>query len=136
MDSKKKFKKLTIYIEACQSGSLFKNIDFGNMNVYALTAANFNEPSYAAFCDYDAVVNGTHLNTCLSNQFTAFWVDDVLRNGRMQSLKKQAESIKEWVTLSQVKQWLSTNFIEDKVCLLYTSPSPRDVEESRMPSSA
>ena len=24
----------------------------------------------------------------------------------------------------------------DTVCLLYTSPSPRDVEESRMPSSA
>ena len=26
--------------------------------------------------------------------------------------------------------------IYDKLCLLYTSPSPRDVEESRMPSSA
>ena len=25
---------------------------------------------------------------------------------------------------------------EVKICLLYTSPSPRDVEESRMPSSA
>ena len=25
---------------------------------------------------------------------------------------------------------------ELKICLLYTSPSPRDVEESRMPSSA
>ena len=25
---------------------------------------------------------------------------------------------------------------EDLACLLYTSPSPRDVEESRMPSSA
>ena len=25
---------------------------------------------------------------------------------------------------------------EEKGCLLYTSPSPRDVEESRMPSSA
>ena len=25
---------------------------------------------------------------------------------------------------------------DDKGCLLYTSPSPRDVEESRMPSSA
>ena len=25
---------------------------------------------------------------------------------------------------------------EDPCCLLYTSPSPRDVEESRMPSSA
>ena len=28
------------------------------------------------------------------------------------------------------------NIIEGKTCLLYTSPSPRDVEESRMPSSA
>ena len=26
--------------------------------------------------------------------------------------------------------------MDDNVCLLYTSPSPRDVEESRMPSSA
>ena len=26
--------------------------------------------------------------------------------------------------------------ISSRVCLLYTSPSPRDVEESRMPSSA
>ena len=28
------------------------------------------------------------------------------------------------------------NGIVSKDCLLYTSPSPRDVEESRMPSSA
>ena len=27
-------------------------------------------------------------------------------------------------------------FDPTKICLLYTSPSPRDVEESRMPSSA
>ena len=26
--------------------------------------------------------------------------------------------------------------VDGKACLLYTSPSPRDVEESRMPSSA
>ena len=29
-----------------------------------------------------------------------------------------------------------TYMIDRNVCLLYTSPSPRDVEESRMPSSA
>ena len=28
------------------------------------------------------------------------------------------------------------NLKREKTCLLYTSPSPRDVEESRMPSSA
>ena len=30
----------------------------------------------------------------------------------------------------------SIAYCKDLVCLLYTSPSPRDVEESRMPSSA
>ena len=30
--------------------------------------------------------------------------------------------------------WITARQIE--ACLLYTSPSPRDVEESRMPSSA
>ena len=28
------------------------------------------------------------------------------------------------------------NMADSIICLLYTSPSPRDVEESRMPSSA
>ena len=30
----------------------------------------------------------------------------------------------------------NTSFIDDKSCLLYTSPSPRDRTRSRMPSSA
>ena len=37
------------------------------------------------------------------------------------------------------KAWkMQMNYIANmnKACLLYTSPSPRDVEESRMPSSA
>ena len=32
--------------------------------------------------------------------------------------------------------WGFSANVRDKSCLLYTSPSPRDVEESRMPSSA
>ena len=35
--------------------------------------------------------------------------------------------------LGEREDWLGTYY---KGCLLYTSPSPRDVEESRMPSSA
>ena len=40
----------------------------------------------------------------------------------------------------KIKRWRHPNDnlepILYKACLLYTSPSPRDVEESRMPSSA
>ena len=37
----------------------------------------------------------------------------------------------------EAHDWLSNEAkVELIACLLYTSPSPRDVEESRMPSSA
>ena len=41
------------------------------------------------------------------------------------------KSGKEFVTPLSI-----TSLSKNKICLLYTSPSPRDVEESRMPSSA
>ena len=34
---------------------------------------------------------------------------------------------------SQVKDYIEAN---NKICLLYTSPSPRDISGTRMPSSA
>ena len=41
------------------------------------------------------------------------------------------------VIINQIKKNGSRRKIfQSKTCLLYTSPSPRDVEESRMPSSA
>ena len=40
------------------------------------------------------------------------------------------------VFANQIFQSDMYGFIEVEDCLLYTSPSPRDVEESRMPSSA
>ena len=38
--------------------------------------------------------------------------------------------------LGPVIVWISVVTLILNICLLYTSPSPRDVEESRMPSSA
>ena len=56
------------------------------------------------------------------------------------------------LSLNNLKEWISANtggfpephtfgprlkkFIEENACLLYTSPSPRDKRQSRMPSSA
>ena len=39
-------------------------------------------------------------------------------------------------TITKVITNQNNDWIYDYACLLYTSPSPRDVEESRMPSSA
>ena len=39
-------------------------------------------------------------------------------------------------SIEALKQLLGSLSVEDRVCLLYTSPSPRDATLSRMPSSA
>ena len=45
------------------------------------------------------------------------------------------EDESELIFIYNAKSGLVNEFL-DFACLLYTSPSPRDVEESRMPSSA
>ena len=53
-------------------------------------------------------------------------------NGREVSFKQLTP---EW--LAQFERKLLADQLKwNSICLLYTSPSPRDVEESRMPSSA
>ena len=54
--------------------------------------------------------------------------------------KLDAEKHKEYKVLmgfknmKEAKKWIREN--PEKICLLYTSPSPRDKRQSRMPSSA
>ena len=41
-----------------------------------------------------------------------------------------------YVVVAQAIRGMNEAIEQNNICLLYTSPSPRDVEESRMPSSA
>ena len=59
-----------------------------------------------------------------------------------QEVNKFAELADEWWNKNgdfkplHVINPLRANYIKEKFCLLYTSPSPRDMTGSRMPSSA
>ena len=51
------------------------------------------------------------------------------------------DAVREIITIASQQGILSQKDVDNTIalssdCLLYTSPSPRDVEESRMPSSA
>ena len=59
----------------------------------------------------------------------------------MSVLEMKVPSPGESISEVEIAEWLvdDGDFVEKDqtiACLLYTSPSPRDVEESRMPSSA
>lgn len=42
--------QMTMYIEACESGSLFQNMVENDLNLYITTAANANESSWGTYC--------------------------------------------------------------------------------------
>ncbi|THD19961.1 Legumain like [Fasciola hepatica] len=70
MYREKRFKKMVIYIEACYSGSMFRWILPHNVDVWAVTAANPTESSWATFCEDPAIT------TCLSDEFSYQWMSD------------------------------------------------------------
>ncbi|CAF2437656.1 unnamed protein product [Rotaria sp. Silwood2] len=69
MYNEKKYKQMVIYIEACESGSMLENLLPNNINVYATTASNADESSYA--CYYD-----DKRQTYLGDVYSVVWMED------------------------------------------------------------
>ena len=60
---------MVVYIEACESGSMLENLLPNNINVYATTASNAQESSYA--CYYDS-----KRHTYLGDVYSVVWMED------------------------------------------------------------
>ena len=63
------------------------------------------------------------------------FIRELLNSDKQIKEKNNLELIDNYL-LDKDPQELSKNAAEIVICLLYTSPSPRDREKSRMPSSA
>ena len=63
------FLQMVIYIEACESGSMFDDLLKTDINVFATTAANPDESSYA--CYYD-----DKRETYLGDRYSVSWLED------------------------------------------------------------
>ena len=76
MHSKKLYKELVFYLEACESGSMFQGILDPTIGIYALTASNADESSWGTYCYPDDIVNGKHIGSCLGDLFSINWMED------------------------------------------------------------
>ena len=77
MNMKRMYKELVFYLEACHSGSMFNKLLPNNMSIYTTTAANPNESSYAEYCSYEAKVNGTLIGSCLGDEYSCRFMEDI-----------------------------------------------------------
>jgi len=76
MNENKMYKEMVVYIEACESGSMFENILEDNLNIYAVSAANSHESSWGTYCSPDDKVNGKSIGSCLGDLFSVNWLED------------------------------------------------------------
>jgi len=85
MHEQKRYKKMTIFVEACYSGSLGENLE-EKYNVYMMTASNQYLTSKATHCFEDAVMkyeNGKPVSdpweegNCLNDLFSWNWMQEL-----------------------------------------------------------
>jgi len=91
MHSNNTYKEMTIYLEACHSGSMFEGILQKELNIYAVTAANPDQNSKMTYCYESTLAPGT----CIGAVFSNNWMDDVIiENTEVVTLEKQFEIVK------------------------------------------
>lgn len=110
------YRKLTFYMEACESGSMFQDILPPNISVYATTAANAFESSWGTYCPPEDSVNGTELGTCLGDLYSVNWMENVEAQNKTsgghinETLYQQYAAVANATNLSHVMAWGDMSF--------------------------
>ena len=99
MYQNKQYKEMVFYIEACESGSMFNGLLKDEWNIYATTAANPYESSYA--CYYSDTYR-TYLSDCYSVEFL---VDTETSDLSTVTFEDQYQQLKQQVNTSHVCQY-------------------------------
>jgi legumain len=109
---------MVLYIEACESGSMLENILPDNINVYATTASNAEESSYACYNDNK---RGTYLGDC----YSVSWMENSdEKKIDKETLYEQFSVTKKKTHESHVMEYgnlVGTNDYCSKICLLVFS---------------
>ncbi|XP_064472558.1 legumain-like [Ornithodoros turicata] len=95
----KRYSKLVLYVEACESGSMFEDLLSPHISVYATTAANPDESSYACYWD-------DYRRTYLGDLYSVNWMEDSDKEDlHKESLEKQFRIVKSETNTSHVSEY-------------------------------
>ncbi|XP_001624969.3 legumain [Nematostella vectensis] len=107
MHKNNKYKKMVVYIEACESGSMFRKLLPDDIKVYATTASSYNESSYACYFDQKR-------RTYLGDVYSVKWMENSDKaNLDVESLLQQFKIIKRETNTSHVQKFGDMSFDKD-----------------------
>eukprot|EP00741_Cyanophora_paradoxa_P019573 tig00021128_g18895.t1 len=99
MYRKRRFRELVFYMEACESGSMFEDLLPDNARIFATTAANAQESSYACYFD-DA--RGTYLG----DLYSVSWLENTEATApECETLEQQFKAVRNLTRSSHVMQF-------------------------------
>jgi len=111
MNKKQMYKEMTIYVEACYSGTMFDGLLPPNLNIYAVTAANTEESSWGDYCDNTKVPD-----VCLGDLFSTNWMEDSDKEDlNKETLEVQFEIVRRETNLSHPQQYGDKEFTSETV---------------------
>ncbi|WJX94609.1 legumain [Trifolium repens] len=123
----KGYKKMLIYIEACESGSMFEGVMPKDLDIYVTTASNAQESSWGTYCPgVDPALPPEYI-TCLGDLYSVAWMEDSeTHNLKRETVKQQYKSVKErtsnfnnYALGSHVMQYGDTNITDEKLYLYH-----------------
>ncbi|KAF0927892.1 hypothetical protein E2562_036809 [Oryza meyeriana var. granulata] len=92
------YKSLVMYVEACESGSIFEGLLPTDIAVYATTASNAEESSWGTYCPGDGQgAPPAEFDTCLGDLYSVAWMEDAdaHHDGRRgETLQQQYKAVK------------------------------------------
>ncbi|KAD3641213.1 hypothetical protein R6Q59_003837 [Mikania micrantha] len=89
------YKEMVIYVESCESGSIFEGLLKDNMNIYVTTASNADENSWGTYCPDMEPPPPPEYDTCLGDLYSVAWMEDSdLQDTDGETLEQQYKKVK------------------------------------------
>jgi len=97
--NEKRYGKLVFYVEACEAGSMFRNVLPNDINVFATTAADYDESSWSCYYDF-------RRKTALGDVYSVNWMEDSdAEDIETETLQKQYTIDENETTTSHVMEY-------------------------------
>ncbi|XP_065857984.1 vacuolar-processing enzyme [Euphorbia lathyris] len=90
------YREMVIYVEACESGSIFEGIMPKDMNIYVTTASNAQESSFGTYCPGMEPAPPSEFITCLGDLYSVAWMEDSeTHNLKRETVQQQYKTVKD-----------------------------------------
>ncbi|QDZ21110.1 legumain peptidase [Chloropicon primus] len=133
MSESKMYDEMVLYIEACESGSMFNGLLPQNMSIWATTAADPFHSSYATAC---GIPLGDVIMPCLGDLYSVNWMQDVEQHMDKETFEDDFDLVEKETNLSQVCAYGDDNIAAEHIRSYLEYPSQATVVGSKGSTSS